>query len=349
MIYGSYSLINVFSLKCLSPFLKIGIIQKDKILYNSAFIEFLSTCNSIYYYLKKKIIYFPLFNKLNKITKNNNISKNNIISNIKEKEDEFKETIKIGVVNFLNYYHQINTLIKYYSKYYPKTKNEEINQLKQQLLYLKDPENYDIEINKYIKEQIDFIEKYDNSRFFKIIYDEVKNENKEMDDILKFNKALKRFNELEKLFNNQKLKLDKIEKPLDKFGNYLLDELKLLKNFFGYKYANEKKIYDELIFYKDRMINSIALNSLLNIIKIFFVKNSDNFISEMTKILEDIKNINYFHEIPKIMNTLKNIDENVLEENFVVILNIFTQKSKLLNNFISQENNNLICELMDNE
>ena len=352
------------SFKYLSNFIDKKIFDNKELLNSSYFKDLISSCNSIKNVLEKKEINYSIVNILNEF-KNKNKLKNRIkclCQGDLEKSSEFEKKIKEYVEKYIDYYSQLNFIITYYNKYYPKSKKQEIDKYTQQQLIFKEAKTNisEIELNEKINEEVKEFDKYENSKFFGIFYnnidklniDEEKKEEDNEEDY-KFKKAIETFNQLEKLFNGNELNLDFLDIPLNKIEDNLLYEIKYLKNHFGYKDSDEKKIFEELIFYKNRKNISSALNSLKFICEIFEVENTDKFYDEILKIIEKIEKITEFSEISGIIKSLKKIDENILEKNFIEVLNLLYNGDDELISFLNlqkeSETRDLIDGLFDND
>ena len=131
------------------------------------------------------------------------------------------------------------------------------------------------------------------------------------------------------------------------------EEIKYLKKLFECNDSDEKKIAKELIFYKNKENISKALKSLKFIItEIIIVNNIENFICEIDRIVDDIKIIQNLENISNIINRLNDYNENLLENTFIEILEIFYQKDKLISFLVSKtegETRDLIDGLFDSE
>ena len=353
----------------LSYFINKNIFNDYEILNCKYFKKLTSTCNSIKERLEKKEINFSIVKKLNDL-----IQKEKLLSRIKciclgnsEICNKLNEEIKEYIKKYIYYSHQLGIILAFYQKYYPKSKKDEIEKFsKQKSCFDEAKVNIcDIELYENIYEEIKVFNQYENSKFFGIFFYDIeipnKIENEEEDDseyqkkqeIHKYNKAIEAFKECEKLFNQKELKLSFLDKPLNKLDeNDIIKEMKYLKKHFGYENSDENKISEELDFYKNRKSIATAIKSLINITEIFSVGNADDFYREISKFNEDIEKLNYFSEISEIIKKLKKIDNNILEKNFIEILNIFNKNEELfifLNSQKEEETRGLVDGLFDND
>jgi len=340
------------SLIYLENFINQGILKNKEILNSFYFRELKSQCNCILDKLEKKEINFSDINKLNEIIKNNKLSnriKYLCFDDSNRSYNTIEENIKKYVSQNIKYYNALSFLIRYYNHYFPNYKKSEIDNYKKVL------QNYNeavtnicqIEINENIYEEIKNFEVYEKSKFFKIFYNNIniddlnqKNIQLQNPEVNKFNKSKEIFNKCKNLFNGEKLEISFLEDPLSKFkddGVDLLEEITYLKNYFNEINAEEKRITKDLLFYKQRKNIRISLNYLKNIIKIFRIKKSNDFISSITEIIENINKIKYYEEIKDIIKNLQNLDEKILEKNFIDALFLFSQNPQLLEFLSSQE------------
>ena len=354
-------------------FIDKNLLENIEISNSSYFTKLQSFCDSIKEQLGNKKINYKIIKDLNKLKSIKKLSGriNCIFLGDSKKSLEFEQKIKEYIKKYIRYHDKLPTLIKYYKKYYPKSKREDIIRYSQQQRDFDEAKKNicEIEINENIYNEIQKFERYEKSKFFIIFYvntkipkknienDNNKEDSDSINEVKRFEMTILTFNECEKLFNGQEIKLSFLEQPLnileDNDNNeVLLKEIIYLKNFFGHNNSDEKKITEELAFYKNKKSIFIGLKSLLNIINLLSVKFIDNFSSEIYTIIEEIENLENFLEISKIIKKLKNNDESILEKNFIYILNRFYQNDDLfnfLNSMNESETRDLIDGLFDND
>ena len=347
----------------LENFINQGILKKEEISNSSYFKELKLECNEILDKLEKKEINYSDVNKLNEIIKNNKLSnriKYLCLDDSNRSYNTIENNIKIYVSKYIKYANTLSTLIRYYNQYFPNSRKNEIDN------YKKVQQNFNeaiinicnIEINENIYEEIKNFEEYEKSKFFKIFYNSINaNElnQEENPELYKFNKSKEILFKCKGLFNRERLEISFLETPLSKFkddGIDLLEEITYLKNYFNETDVEEKRITEELLFYKQRNNINISLNYLKNIIKNFKIQNSNDFILSLNEIINNIIKIKYFEEIIEIIKELKTLDEKILEKNFRDILLLLSQNTKLLEFLSSQkveETKDLIDGLIDDE
>ena len=359
------------SLNYLACFIKNNVFANEDIANITYFKELENQCESIRKKLDQKDITFSVVNQLNELIQKKKIQNriNCICLNNSEKYSQLENNLKTYIEKYIKYSKQLDNLIRYYNNYYPNSKKEEINKYSEQQLNFKEAKINisSIEINENINEEIKIFTQYENSQFFGIFYKNTnlrENNNAEMSEeeikkyeVDKFNKTIETFNECKKLFNEQEFQLSFLDIPLTKLedkdnNDNLLKEIIYLKKHFGYNDADEKKITEGLIFYKNRENISSALKSLKNMTEVFSVENAGKFYEELDILIEKIEQLTYFKETSEIIKKLKKIDENILEKNFLEILVIFSQNDELfnfLNSLKESETRDLIDGLFDND
>ena len=271
---------------------------------------------------------------------------------------KLEEEINIYVEKYILYNIQLDILITFFNKYYPKSKKEEIDKYTQDQASFKEAKINicNITINENIGKDIEIFEKYEKSQFFGIFYNNIecknKNLNPEEEEKYKFEETEKIFNDCKKLFEGQDFELDFLEIPLNKLedndsGDNLLKEITYLKNYFEIKEADEKQIKDNLIVYKNRKRISIALKSLLNLCIRLSVENMDKFKAEIESLSEFIDNLKNYKEIQDFLKRLKKIDEDdFFEKNFFEILIILNENDELIS-FLKGKKENETRDLID--
>ena len=351
-------------------FINKKVLENNELSNSSYFIKLQSFCNSIKEQLENRKINYKIVKLLNKLKSNKKLSERIkcICLGDLAKSSELEQKINEYSERYIRYHDKLQSLITYYNKYYPKSKKQDIDNYSQQQLDFNEAKKNicEIEINENIYDEIQKFERYGKSKFFGIFYKDtefsIKNPENEEDsdsinEVKRFEMTILTFNECEKLFNGKELKLSFLEQPLNKLednenNEILSKEVLYLKNYFGYNDSDEKKITEELAFYKNKKNIFLGLKSLINIIKLLSVKFIDNFSLEISELIEEIEKLENFSDIPKIIKKLKNNDENILEKNFIEILNIFEKNNELLNFLISKkesEARDLIDGLFDND
>ena len=349
--------------KNMKYFIEKGLIKNDEFLKEDYFKNLILNCEKIKEKLDKKEIYFFETIKIQELIKKNKFSERIyfICLGDSKKSEELITKINIYAEKYIYYCEKLDKLITYYDKYYPNSKKEEIN------IYSLQQSNFkakvyicNIEIKEQIYEEIKIFQKYEKSKFFSYIYNDIKDIK---DEINKFKRAIEIFNELEKLFNGKDFNIQFLENPLDKFeedninGN-LLNEIKHLKENFNYKNSDEKIIIHNLLFFKNRKKISYALKSFFILCEKFSVQNMKNFKLNINKLSDDIENIKNYLIIPEHTATLKKFDENFLDKNFLEVLNMIYRKEKneqneqliiFLNNQKESETRDLIDGLFDDD
>ena len=339
-------------------FIDKGLIKNDEFLKGDYFKNLISECGKIKEKLDKKEIYFFELIKIQELIKKNKFSERIYFICLGDSKNSEKliQTIKIYSEKYIYYCEKLDKLITYYNKYYPNSKKEELNTYSSQQSNFKEAKVYicNIEINEQIYEEIKIFQKYEKSKFFGYIYNDIK-EIKE--EITKFNKAIEIFNELEKLFNGKDLDMQFLENPLDKFeeddinGN-LLNEIKYLKENFNYQNSNEKIIVDNLLFFKNRKKISYALKSFYILCEKLSIQNMEKFELNINKLSNEIENIKNYLIIPEHISTLIKFDEKFLDKNFLEVLNMIYKNEQLiifLNNQKESETRDLIDGLFDDD
>ena len=339
-------------------FIQKGFLKNEDFLNGDYFKKIISECDLIRERLEKKEINFSELNKLKELINKNKISGRilYICLGDSSKSEKLMDMIKTYTEKYINYSKQLDSLIKYYNKYYKKAKKEEINK------YIIQQSNFNeakvnicnIELKENIYEEIKIFEKYEKSKFFGVFYNNIKDET---DEIIKYNKSIEIFNKCENLFNGQNFELEFLELPLDKLEvnesyDNLLNEIKYLKENFKYNDSNEKQITSYLIFYKQRKKISSALNSVDNLFNKISVENKENVEIDIKKLANNIEEIKNYLEIPEQIKILNKFDEKFLDKNFISILLNFYQNDQLiifLNNQKESQTRDLIDGLFDDE
>ena len=339
-------------------FIKKGLLKNDEFLKGDYFKKLITECNSIRDRLDKKEINFKDLNKIKELINKNKFSSRIFYICLGETKisDELLEKVKAYTEKYIYYCEQLDTLITYYNKYYPNSKKEEINKYSMQQTNFKEAKIYicNIEINEQIYDEIKLFQKFEKSKLFCLIYNNLKNEN---DEITKYNRAIEIFSELEKLFNGKDFELDFLEVPLNKLehnekNENLLNEIKYLKENFKYNNSDENQIVDYLLFYKNRIKISFALKSLKIICEKLSVENVVKLEIDIEKLANDIAKIKNYLIISKHIKSLKELDEYFLDKNFIEVLNNLYQNEQLitfLNNQKESETRDLIDGLFDDE
>ena len=361
------------SFNYLKHFIEKGVITNEEFLKSTYFKNLIAKCNSIKELLQKKEINFSEVNQLKELIQRKKLSNRiyYICLGDKNSSEKLEEEIKLYTDKYIIYNTQLDILITYYNRYYPKSKQEEITKYTEQQSYFKEAKEKicNIELKESIDDEIKIFEKYDKSKFFTLFYNniEFKNENQEselneeelkkQEEVNKFNKAIEIFNECEKLFTDKDFELQFLDIPLQKFedndsGDNLLKEIKYLKENFQKSVDNEKQICDNLMLYKNRKNISIALKSLNNLCQKISVENMDRFENEIEKLANNVSEIKNWMEIPKFIQEIKKLDEDFFEKNFLEILLNFYQNDNLiifLNTQKESETRDLIDGLFDEE
>ena len=354
------------SFNYLKNFIENKIITNKEFLKSTYFQDLISKCNNIKDLLEKKEINFFEVNQLKELIQKEKLSKRiyYICLGDEKSSNELEKKIIIYTEQYIKYNSQLDILITYYNKYYPNYKKEEIKNYSQQQLYFKEAKvNISkIELNEKIDDEIKEFERYDKSRFFTLFYNEIKsiNKNKEIvidDEKNNFKKAIEIFNKCEKLFKEEDFQLDFIDIPLSKFedndsGDNLLKEIIYLKEIFGHKEKYEKKIAENLVFYKNRKKISIALKSFNNLCQKLSVEKIDTYKEATEKLANNIYKINNYFDVIKYNEELQKFDKQFLEKNFFEILINFNQNDTLitfLNIQKESETRDLIDGLFDEE
>ena len=331
----------------LQCFIENGKYKKD---INSEYLkELIQNCNLFVKKLDEKEINYSEVKKINDLIKHQKLYKRIycICLGDESKSKELNSNIEKYVENCINYFESLDIITKYLNKYYKNTKKEEIQKYTiQQQNYKQAKDNLrDINIFQNLNEEITIFEKYEKSKFFNIFYNDlidIKNEND------KFNKAGEVLNECKNLFNEEKLEVAFLENPLSKIeDDNLINEIKYLKDYFNQNEANEILITEKLIFYKNRKKIINALNGLIFICKKLEIPNIEDTAQEIDKIIEKMKNIIYFSDISDIIPKLKNIDDNILEKDFIEILNLLYRNEKKLFNFLNSKKESEVRDLID--
>ena len=283
-------------------FINKKLLENNELSNSSYFKKLQSFCNSIKDQLENKKINYKIVLLLNKLKSNKKLSGriNCICLGDLAKSSELEQKINEYIERYTRYHDKLQSLITFYNKYYPKSKKEEIDYYSQQQHDFNEAKKNicEIEINENIYDEIQKFERYGKSKFFAIFYEDTefsvnKPENEEdtdsINEVKRFEMAILTFNECEKLFNGKGLKLSFLEQPLNKLednenNEILLKEVFYLKTYFGYNDSDEKKIAEELAFYKNKKNIFLGLKSLINIIKLLSVKFIDNFSSEISEL-----------------------------------------------------------------
>ena len=232
-------------------FIEKNIFKKEDIINSIYFKGLISNCNNILERLDKMEINFCEVIKLQEI-----ISKNKLYERIKYlclgdsfKSSNYEEKIKI----YVNKYSQLDKLIRFYNKYFPNSKQNEIEKYNKVLKDLLETKINicEIQINDNILEEIKTFENFENSIFIKIFYNNIdfyneKNAEKNIEnlEVYKFNKSKEYFNKCKSLFNGEKIEISFLGKALIKLNDdidNLLKEIIYLKKVFKYSEVDEKK------------------------------------------------------------------------------------------------------------
>ena len=204
---------------------------------------------------------------------NNNISDFSelfkIILNIKENTEEF-DNFNLNYTIFfseLNVYKEkldtLNEISLFFKKFYPNERAKDIKFMNgvKNMLNTIPLDEFDKKLSKIgkfeeMKNQVDKYKKLGNSIFFMEIFESTKNMFRENQENEHFNYALGQFEILRKLEADANLErfgkdfVNILIKAAKKNRKKIMDELNLIKQFFGYKQEDEKfdveKIYFEL-------------------------------------------------------------------------------------------------------
>ena len=360
------------SLIYLEQFVKKNIINNDEFKKYTYFDDLIKKCNSIRDILEHKKIVFSDVKKIKELIENKKLSKKIFLICLgdTEKGEKLEKNIIKYTEDYIKYKIEQYNLIRYYNTYFPISKKEEIN------LYSKDQINFkeskinicEIKLNDLIYEEIKTFKQYESSQFFVSLYNSLDFKKGEEEKDLKnkeqerFNKAKELFNKCENLFNEKDFAVKLLEIPLNKlegtdFNQNLSKEINYLKNFFGYKDANEKEIIENLILYKNKNKISLALKSLNNLCLKLKVKNMEKERLQLEKLSKGINEIESLSEIRKIIEEIKNVDKyffgpNFLEKNYLEILIHLYNNDELIYFLIEKtesEARNLIDGLFDDE
>ena len=360
---------NTDTLNYLENLINKKAFEDNEMLNSSYYTKIKNNCNQIKEILEGKKINFGIVNHLYILLVKKPLFFTNRLKCIclgdPKKLSELKDKMKEYIKKYRDYYYQLDNINIYYNKYYPKSKKEEIEKYKEQKTYFNEAKKNicDIELDENIKEKIKAFEQYDKSKLFGIFYNSnnfqdnnLENNDEEIknDEENKFNKAKETFNECEKLFKGEEMQISLLEQALKKLDEKEIgEEIAYLKKFFEHNNSDEKKIAKELIFYKNKESISNALKSLKFIVtEIIIINNIENFISEIDRIVDDINTIQNLENISNIINRLNDFNENLLDNTFIEILNIFYQKDELLNFLVNKtegETRDLIDGLFDSE
>ena len=335
----------------LTYFIEKGILKHSEFENNKFVRDLIDECNSEQKKLENKEINFSQVNKLKELIQKKKLQKRifNICLGDSKKSQEIEKEVERYTDKYITYYENIDILLRYYNKYYPNSKKDEINKYyKQQMNFKEKTINIcDIELNEKIYEEITIFEKYEKSKLFNIFYNIIElnkgdlekelndEELKKKQEVLKFNKAIEIFNKCEKLFNGENFELDFLEIPLNKLedndtGENLLKEINYLKNNFGYKDSDENEITKNLMLYKNRNNISNALLSLKNLCQKINVYDMEKIGSEIEILAEKIRTVKKYLDIPKYIDNIIKIDQHFFEKNFLDILLNFYQNEKLI-------------------
>ena len=330
----------------LQCFIESGKYKKD---INGKYLkELIQKCNLFVKKLDEKEINFSEVKKINDLIKYQKLYKRIycICLGDESKSKELNSNIEKYIENCINYFDSLDIITKFLKKYYNNTKKEEIQKYTKQQNYKQAKDNLkDINIFQNLNEEIKIFEKYEKSKFFNIFYNDLIDIENEND---KFKKAGEVLNKCKNLFNEEKLELAFLEKPLLKIeDNNLINEIKYLKDYFNQKEANEILITEKLIFYKNKNKIINALNGLIIFCKKLEIPNNEETIQDIPKIIEKMKSIIYFSDISDIIPNLKNIDANILDKDFIEILNLLYKNDQKLFNFLNSKKESEARDLID--
>ena len=344
---------------CISTFINKRLFEDEQILESKYYHDLNSKCNEIIKILEEKKFNFKILYIINNLQIKNILSQRLfcLYFGDSKKSLQLENKIKEYKDNYINYYWKLTNLIQYYSFYFPKTKKNKIEEYEK---IKSDFNNENINISNIkienIYKEVEKFDLYDGFQFFKIFYknnnkvEENNNENFEDD---KFNRAIEALNMCEKLLGNDDIELTFLEIALNQLDEKeILKEIVNLKKHFDYKNADENKIVKELIFYKNRKNINIALKSLKNIAKIFKIKDKKDFDDILDGIFKAIEKSKNKSDIDDIIKTLDSIDVNILETDFLEILEYLYQKNELIEFLILQnesESRKLIDGLFDSD
>ena len=331
----------------LQCFIESGKYKKD---INSEYLkELIQNCNLFVEKLDEKEINYSDVKKINDLIKHQKLYKRILCICLgdESKSKELNSNIEKYVENYINYFDSLDIMIKFLKKYYKNTRKEEIQKYaKQQQNYKQERGNLkDINIFQNLNEEIKIFEKYEKSKFFNIFYNDLIDIKNESD---KFNKAGEVLNKCKNLFNEEKLEVAFLENPLSKIeDNNLINEIKYLKDYFNQNEANEILITEKLIFYKNRKNIINALNGLIFICKKLEIPNIEDNIQDIDKIIVKMNNIIYFSDISDIIPKLTNIDDNILDKDFIEILNLLYRNDQKLFDFLYSKKESEARDLID--
>jgi hypothetical protein len=260
----------------LKYFIEKDILKRKDIRDSKYFNELKLSCKNILEKLEKKEINFSQVQKLNELINNNKLADRIKCLCLGDsiKANEIFENIKDNIKKYNKYYSELAKIIRYYNTYFPKSKESDINK------YKKVQEDFNeakinicnIIINEKIYEEIKNFEDYEKSKFFQIFYNNIvrnsinnDEDSIEKKEIEQYEKSKEIFNRCKKLFNGENLEISFLKDLLSNFnddGKCLLKEIIYLKKYFNQNKADEKKITEDLNFYKHKKNISLSLQSL---------------------------------------------------------------------------------------
>ena len=331
----------------LQCFIESGKYKKD---INSEYLkELIQNCNLFVKKLDEKEINYSEVKKINDLIKYQKLYKRILCICLgdESKSKELNSNIEKYVENYINYFDSLDIITKFLNKYFKNTRKEEIQKYAQQQQNYKQARDNlkDINIFQNLNEEIKIFVKYEKSKFFNIFYNDLIDIKNESD---KFNKAGEVLNKCKNLFNEEKLEVAFLENPLSKIeNNKLINEIKYLKDYFNQNEANEILITEKLIFYKNRKNIINALNGLIFICKKLEIPNIEDTIQDIDKIIVKMNNIIYFSDISDIIPKLTNIDDNILDKDFIEILNLLYRNDQKLFNFLYSKKESEARDLID--
>ena len=145
------------SFNYLKHFIKKGIINKEEFSKSDYFKQLKLSCNSIQNILENRKINFSDINKLKELIQNKKISQRIycICLGDSKLSEEIEKKINEYTEKYINYNSQLDTIIRYYNKYYPNSKQNEIDEYSQQQQYFKESQTNinEIKINETIKKE----------------------------------------------------------------------------------------------------------------------------------------------------------------------------------------------------
>ena len=302
----------------LSIFIKKDIFNKKEIIKSTYFENLLKICIELKNNLINKKINFFEIRQLEELIKKNKLENRVECIELGNKNNSKKliSNIKHITEYYIKYYSILNIIIRYDNKYFPRVKKQEIKKYNQHLIDFKEAKvnMNEIEINENIFNEVKSFEKYENSKIFGIIYNNIEN------------KSIKK-EKLEKILNKNQKKNSKI---------YLKN-----KNLISIKMNDILKIYNlidkkslEIPYYLFDVSENYKFNKTINDFQRFEHLFDDEpleiiFIKNIIDKLEESKLNNEILYLKEYFNK-NNIDEQKIIEQLLFIKN----KNKLYDSII---------------